>query len=113
MKTVLRTETGIAYNVDVYNDGWGWIAITEDYDGPEDRFNSATGRTKEEAIESLSENLLDREDHWRHPNELDYLKSKAFKFIEQTGLLITIWTSSLEDALDSVPIGSRLISITK
>lgn len=48
---------GKTYNIDIYHNGWVWCAHEENYDGPEDHYRSASGKTKEECIENLTEKL--------------------------------------------------------
>lgn len=50
------------YLIDVYHNGWVWCAYEENYDGPEDHYRSASGKTKEECIERLSEKLEELEE---------------------------------------------------
>lgn len=109
METQIRISTGISFNVEVYNDGWSWIATEENYDGPEDRFRIASGSTKEEALESLAENLEEYAEHWKMPNELDHQGYKLYNFTDRNCTSAQCY----EDALRFIPSGHKLISITK
>jgi hypothetical protein len=61
MKTQITTESGTSYEIEVYHNDWEWCAVEENYDGPEDHYRSSGGKTKEDAIESLREQLSELE----------------------------------------------------
>lgn len=101
------TVNGITYNVDVYHNGWEWSAIEENYDGPEDRYRAAGGKTKQEAIDNLIENL----EEWQE-REAERAERKLFRF--SNGIhSVELTAKNYTEAAHLVPYGYNLSTITK
>lgn len=51
--------SGRMLTIEVYPAYIGWDAVEDNYDGPEDHYRAAWGKTREEAIEALTEKMTD------------------------------------------------------
>lgn len=101
------TVNGIVYNVYVYHNGWDWSAIEENYDGPEDRYRTAGGKTRQEAIDSLIENLEEMQER-----DAERAERKLFRF-SNGNHTVELTAKNYTEAAEYVPYGYNLSTITK
>lgn len=111
----IRTYAGVEHTIEVYNDGWQWAAVEENYDGPEDKYRARHGSTREEAIENLRESLEEHDSKWNVPNEYDWLHPKmfVFKFRDHRIEIGPMEGLTYAAALSMAPIGAELLCIHK
>jgi len=58
MEKQLFEFEGRTFYLSVRFDGYGWVAIEENYDGPEDHIRIASSlKSEQDAIDSLKENI--------------------------------------------------------
>jgi hypothetical protein len=67
METItIKTESGEEYQVDIHKNEYGmWVAVEENYDGPEDNYRFKIAYSRDAVIQDITESLEEMEETWK------------------------------------------------